>query len=42
MFLLGTGHYVIPAGLSGVPPLGEVVAALAAARDRDRGSASPE
>ena len=34
--------HVTPAGLSGVPPLGEVVAALSAARDRDRGSASPQ
>jgi hypothetical protein len=34
--------YVTPAGLSGVPPLGDVVAALTAARHRDRGSASPQ
>ena len=34
--------YATPAGLSGVPPLGDVVSALAAARDGDRGLASPE
>ena len=32
--------YATPAGLSGVPPLGEVICALTAARDR--GPASPE
>jgi hypothetical protein len=34
--------YSTPAGMSGVPPLGDVVTALIAARDRDRESASPQ
>jgi hypothetical protein len=34
--------YLTPEGLVGVPPLGEVVTALAAARDRDRGPGSPD
>ena len=33
--------YVTAAGMSGVPPLGDVVSALAAARDSDQGLASP-
>jgi hypothetical protein len=34
--------YLTPEGLVGVPPLREVVTALAAARDRDRGPGSPD
>jgi hypothetical protein len=34
--------YVTAEGLMGVPPLGDVVTALTAARDRDRGLVSPD